>query len=314
LNFHSDLITFVTLAYGVFVPHLKMTSKFQELKSMKIVPLLIDGKQFPSTSQIFAVFSNKLQRELFLAESADAAAATAAADAASKAFKTWKHTPWTTRRDILLRTADIIQQREDDLKEMMCSETSCTSSYAAFQIEFAISCIREIASRISSMVGEVPNMASPDTIGFIFREALGPILLIAPWNAPIILAGRSLASIIGAGCSVVFKASELSPKTHHMLAEAFIESGVPSGVINVIQTSKEDAAVVTETLIAHRAIRKIEFIGSAGVGSKIAQVAAKYLKPVLMEMGDKAAAIILEDANMEQAAATCIFGGQSFLN
>jgi len=89
---------------------------------------------------------------------------------------------------------------------------------------------------------------------------------------------------------------------------------VPSGVINVIQTSREDAAVVTETLIAHRAIRKIEFIGSAGVGSKIAQVAAKYLKPVLMEMGDKAAAIILEDANMEQAAATCIFGGQSFLN
>jgi acyl-CoA reductase-like NAD-dependent aldehyde dehydrogenase len=153
-------------------------------------------------------------------------------------------------------------------------------------------------------------MASPDSMGFIFREALGPILLIAPWNAAIILAGRSLASIIGAGCSVVFKASELSPKTHHMLVEAFIEASVPSGVINVIQTSRENALAVTETLIAHRAIRKIEFIGSAGVGSKIAEVAGKYLKPVLMEMGDKAAAIVLEDANLEEAAATCIFGGK----
>jgi len=279
---------------------------------MKIIPLLIDGAHIPSTGCTFPVFSNKLQRELFLAESAEAAAATAAADSASEAFKTWKHTPWTTRRDILFRTASMIKQREDYLKEMMCAETSCSASYAAFQIEFATSCIREIASRVSSLVGEVPNMASPDTMGFIFREALGPILLIAPWNAPIILAGRSLASIIGAGCSVVFKASELSPKTHHMLAEAFFEAGVPSGVINVIQTSREDAAVVTETLIAHRAIRKIEFIGSAGVGSKIAQVAARHLKPVLMEMGDKAAAIVLEDANLEAAAATCIFGGQSF--
>lgn len=127
-----------------------------------------------------------------------------------------------------------------------------------------------------------------------------------------ILAGRSLASIIGAGCTVVFKASELSPKSHHILAEAFIEASVPSGVINVIQTSREDALTVTETLIAHRAIRKIEFIGSAAVGSKIAQVAGKYLKPVLMEMGHKAAAMVLEDAKLEEAAATCIFGGQSF--
>jgi acyl-CoA reductase-like NAD-dependent aldehyde dehydrogenase len=195
---------------------------------------------------------------------------------------------------------------------MMRAETSCKAFFAAFQIEFATSCIQEIASRISSMVGEVPNVASPDTMGFIFREALGPILLIAPWNALLILAGRSMASIIGAGCSVVFKASELSPKTHHMLAEAFIEAGVPSGVINIIQTGRDSAPAVTEILIEHRAIRKVEFIGSARVGSKIVQAAAKYLKPVLMELGDKAATTVLEDANLEEAAATCIFGGECF--
>lgn len=153
-------------------------------------------------------------------------------------------------------------------------------------------------------------MSSPDTMGIIFREALGAILLIAPWNAALILAGRSLAAILGAGCTVVFKASELSPKTHHMLADVFFEAGVPKGVLNVIQTRREDAPSVTETLIAHPAIRKVEFIGSAVVGSKIAEVAGRHLKPVLMEMGDKAAAIVLEDADMEASAKTCILGGK----
>jgi acyl-CoA reductase-like NAD-dependent aldehyde dehydrogenase len=172
-----------------------------------------------------------------------------------------------TRRDILLRIADIIRRRETDFKEMMMAETSCTIQWAAFQIEFTLSCIRETANKISSLVGEIPNMASLSTsMGFIFREALGPILLTAPWNAATILAGRSLASIVGSGCIVVFKASELSPKTHHMFVEAFVEAGVPSGVINVIQTAREDAAGMTEALVSHRAIRKIEFIWECGGG------------------------------------------------
>ncbi|TVY88639.1 Salicylaldehyde dehydrogenase [Lachnellula willkommii] len=286
-----------------------MSTKLSEVKDMKVVPFLIDGKHETTGARTFPIISNQLQRELCLAQSADSTTAFAAADSASKAFKTWKHTPWMTRRDILLRTADIIRRRETELKETMVAETSCTAQWAEFQIEFTINIIRETASKVSSLVGEIPAMASPsNSFGFIFREALGPILLIAPWNAPTILSGRSLASIIGAGCTVVFKASELSPKTHHMLVEAFLEAGVPSGVINVIQTAREDAAGVTETLISHPAIRKVEFIGSAGVGSKIAELAGKYLKPLLMEMGDKAAAIVLEDAGMEASADICIFG------
>jgi acyl-CoA reductase-like NAD-dependent aldehyde dehydrogenase len=288
-----------------------MTSKYTPVKDLKVVPLLIDGSHSIPGTLTFPVYSNELQQELFQAQSAGPEAATLAADAAGKAFKTWKHTPWTQRRDILLKAADIIRRREVEFKDMMRAETSCAPHFAAFNIEYTISLMKETASRISSMVGEVPNMASSSTLGFIFREALGPILLIAPWNAPMILSGRSLASIVGAGCTVVFKASELSPKTHHMLVEAFREAGVPDGVINVIQTRREDGPEVSETLIAHRAIKKVEFVGSAGVGSKIAQVCGKYLKPILMEMGDKAAAIVLEDASLEQAASICLAGGKS---
>jgi acyl-CoA reductase-like NAD-dependent aldehyde dehydrogenase len=98
-----------------------------------------------------------------------------------------------------------------------------------------------------------------------------------------------------------------------MLVEAFVEAGLPNGVINVIQTCREDSPAATNSLIAHKAIRKVEFIGSAKVGSIIAQECGKCLKPVLMEMGDKATAVVLKDANMEQAARTCIFGGKNTL-
>lgn len=103
--------------------------------------------------------------------------------------------------------------------------------------------------------------------------------------------------------------SEQSPNTHHFLAELFRRAGLPPGVLNVIQTRREDAAAVTEAVIAHRAIRKIEFIGSAAVGSRIAALAGKYLKPTAMELGGKAAALVLEDADLALAAQACVNGG-----
>ncbi len=110
---------------------------------------------------------------------------------------------------------------------------------------------------------------------------------------------------------MVFKASELCPKTHALLASTFRDAGLPASVIGVLQTRREDAPAVTEALIAHPAIRKIEFIGSAPVGKIIGQLGGKYLKPVLMELGGKGPAVVLADANLEDAAQKCISGGGS---
>jgi acyl-CoA reductase-like NAD-dependent aldehyde dehydrogenase len=127
-----------------------------------------------------------------------------------------------------------------------------------------------------------------------------------------VLATKSLASILGAGCTVVFKASELCPRTHHLLVELWIEAGLPSEVINVVQCRREDSPGITEVLISHKAIRKVEFIGSASVGRIIASLSGKYLKPVLMELGGKCPSIILDDLNDEQledaAAKTIRYG------
>lgn len=113
---------------------------------------------------------------------------------------------------------------------------------------------------------------------------------------------------IAAGCTIVVKASEKCPMTHHCLVEAFEEAGVPPGVINMIQTRREDAAAVTEALISHKAVRKIDFIGSQAVGRIVGSLCGKYLKPVLMELGGKGPAIVLDDANLEQAAQFCAIG------
>lgn len=95
-----------------------------------------------------------------------------------------------------------------------------------------------------------------------------------------------------------------------MLLESFEEAGFPKGVINMIQARREDAAAVTEAVVSHKAVRKVDFIGSAAVGSKIGQLCAKYLKPVLMELGGKGPAIVLEDADLEKAALLCAMGGK----
>lgn len=134
---------------------------------------------------------------------------------------------------------------------------------------------------------------------------------------------------LAAGCTIILKASELSPRTQHILAECFEEAGIPKGVIEVIQAKREDAATggfpvvlavqvtllltnltVVEAVISHKDLRKVDFIGSAAVGRRIAATCAKYLKPILMELGGKGPAIVLDDANLETAANLCLLGGK----
>lgn len=125
-----------------------------------------------------------------------------------------------------------------------------------------------------------------------------------------ILALRGISAALAAGCTVVLKASELSPWSHQLILEAFEEAGLPSGVINQIQCSRKDAAQITEAVISHPALRKIEFIGSASVGKISGSVAARYLKPMLMELGDQSPAIVLDDADLKLAAECCVRGGE----
>jgi acyl-CoA reductase-like NAD-dependent aldehyde dehydrogenase len=102
--------------------------------------------------------------------------------------------------------------------------------------------------------------------------------------------------------------SEICPRTHHLIAKLFQQAGFPPGVVNFIQHSPEDAATCFETMISHKAVQKCNFTGSTAVGRHVAQRAAFYLKPVTMELGGKNFAIVLEDADLENAAEQVLFG------
>lgn len=128
------------------------------------------------------------------------------------------------------------------------------------------------------------------------------------WNATLNLCTRALAASIGAGCTTVLKASELCPYTHNLIADIFTTAGAPPGVINFICAARDDASEVTEHLIANEHIRKVDFIGSPSVGKIITATAATYLKPVLLELDGKCPAIVLDDAELEEAAGKCARG------
>jgi acyl-CoA reductase-like NAD-dependent aldehyde dehydrogenase len=271
------------------------------------IPLWIDNNSVQSPST-FSITQASTSTTVHHAHSASSHEATLAADSSWAAFKTWRNSTHTTRRDLILCVADYFATHLDDIAAVQQLETSCTEAWARQNVNGSIAYLKEIAAQVSSVTGTIPPTEKPNTMGFVFKEPIGPILCIAPWNAALILAVRGIASAIAVGCTVVFKASELCPKTHFAITQAFAACGAPPGVINQLQTSRDNAASLTETLIAHAAIRKIEFIGSAAVGRQIGEVAARHLKPIILELGGKCPAIILDDADLREAAKQCALG------
>jgi len=126
-----------------------------------------------------------------------------------------------------------------------------------------------------------------------------------------VLAARAIAYPIAFGNTVVFRASETSPHTHMLVAEACVEAGLPPGVLNLITNAPQDAPEVIDALIAHKAVRRVNFTGSTRVGRIIAQKAAFHLKRCLLELGGKSPLVVLDDANVDEAVKAAVFG--SFL-
>jgi acyl-CoA reductase-like NAD-dependent aldehyde dehydrogenase len=115
----------------------------------------------------------------------------------------------------------------------------------------------------------------------LVRDPVGVVFAISPWNAPITLSLRAIATPLICGNTVVFKASEYSPLSQRTVVEAFIEAGIPKGVINFLMFSTQDAPARTEEIIAMRPVRRINFTGSDRVGRLIAQTCGRHLKQVL---------------------------------
>ncbi len=235
-----------------------------------------------------------------------------AADAAQSAFPAWSALGPNARRAALNRAADELAKRGDDFVKSMAAEVGATEGWARFNVMLATGMIREAASITTQIGGEVIPSDKPGCMAFSIRQPAGVVLGIAPWNAPVILGVRAVATPLACGNTVVFKGSELCPRTHQLIAEAFEAAGLPKGAVSFVSNAPEDAGDVVGALIDHPAVRRINFTGSTRVGRIVAQRAAKHMKPVLLELGGKAPLIVLEDADLDEAVKAAAFG--AFMN
>ena len=251
-------------------------------------------------------FTGKLATRAAAAGVADAKAAV---ESAAAAFKTWSQTGPGERRAILLKAADVMAGKVGEFTTLMIEETGATAPWAGFNVMLASNMLREAASMTTQISGEViPSNNPAISLAMGIRQPAGVVLGIAPWNAPVILGTRAVAMPLACGNTVVLKASESCPGVHRLIGQCLVEAGIPAGVINVITNDPKDAAAVVEALIAHPAVRRVNFTGSTGVGKRIGELAGKYLKPALLELGGKAPLVVLDDADIDGAVNAAIFG------
>ncbi|KAH6696465.1 Aldehyde/histidinol dehydrogenase [Leptodontidium sp. MPI-SDFR-AT-0119] len=276
-----------------------------------IVPQLINGKDV-ITPKSFQVVAPKTGNLLYKCSCVSVPEALSAVDAAQAAFRLWRGVPPSQKRDLFLNAAAILKRRRSELEGYMCQETGATDGWASFNITTAVDGLRDVAGRTACVGGMLPISNDQGTMAVVLKEPLGVKLGIAPWNAPYILGFPAVTYALAAGSTVILKAAELSPRCSWAIGDVFRDARLPAGVLNVIVHHASDAASVTQALIEAPQIKKVNFTGSTAVGKIIGQLAAANVKPVLLELGGKASAIVCEDADLALAAAETARG--AFLN
>lgn len=282
-----------------------------ENKELPFIPLFIGGTFRPATTDTtFDVRNPATGQVVEHAAAASAQDCQLAIEAAGNAFDSWKATTPAFKSNILRKVADLIisARFQEKIIQIATQETGVPPQTGALT---NITAIRDYILAAAEGPYEAKGEILPSDFGakvFVEKRPLGVIFIISPWNSPLGLSLITTLPALAAGNTVVHKTSENSPGTQLIAAELLKEAGIPDGVFNVIHTAKEDAASRVAEIIAHPLIRKIGFTGSDHIGRIIATEAAKYLKPVILELGGKAPAIVLNDAKIDVAARGIIAG------
>ena len=276
---------------------------------MQNLQLYIGGQHCPASDNATFERKNPVTGEtVTVAAAATLDDAAKAIDAAASAFPAWSQTGPGERRKMLLDAASSLNNRADDIVLAMKEEIGATEGWARFNVMLASNMLIEAASLTTQIKGEIIPSNRPGSMAMAVRQPAGVVLAMAPWNAPVILGVRSIATPLACGNTVVMKTSELCPRTHALIVEAVSQGGLPDGVLNAISNAPDDAPALVEAMIANPAIRRVNFTGSTRVGKVIGELAGRHLKPALLELGGKAPMILLEDADIEAAVAAAGFG------
>lgn len=227
--------------------------------------------------------------------------------AARKAFDEgpWPRMTGAERSNILLRAADLIAAKADDLAFLDCIESGKPISQAKGELSGAADIWRYAAALARDLHGESYNTLGEGTLGVVLREAIGVVSIITPWNFPFLIVSQKLPFALAAGCTTVVKPSELTSGSTLLLGEILIEAGVPAGVVNIVTgTGPEVGSVMT----THPDVDMVSFTGSTGVGRLTMANAAQTLKKVSLELGGKNPQIVFPDVDLDAFIDAAVFG------
>ncbi|KAL1900295.1 hypothetical protein Sste5346_002606 [Sporothrix stenoceras] len=275
--------------------------------------LYIAGQHVASeSSNTFPVMNPMTGEAVYQCASASPADYATAIDEAYTAYQSWSRLGPSARRNVLLKAADIMESYLDkDAVDILSAEVSATRSWVKANIMSTAGVFRENAALATHIKGEIVPADRPGTTILVNREAVGVVLAISPWNMPVTLTARAVCCPLICGNAVLLKPSEYSPKSQYLVVRALIEAGLPKGVLQFLPTSAADAPRSTEFAVTHPKVSRTNFTGGHRVGGIIASLSAKHIKKCLLELGGKAAVIVLHDADLDAAADAVTFGAMS---
>jgi succinate-semialdehyde dehydrogenase/glutarate-semialdehyde dehydrogenase len=222
-----------------------------------------------------------------------------ALEAADKGFRIWRKVSAFDRSKIMRKAADILRERADAIARLLTQEQGKPLPEAKGETLAGADVIDWFAEEARRAYGRVVPARTEGVYQLVLKEPVGPVAAFTPWNFPINQVVRKLSGALAAGCSIIVKAPEETPASPAELIRAFVDAGVPAGVINLVYGVP---AEISEYLIPHPIIRKISFTGSTVVGKHLAAIAGAHMKRVTMELGGHAPAIVFDDADVDIAS------------
>jgi acyl-CoA reductase-like NAD-dependent aldehyde dehydrogenase len=248
---------------------------------------------------VSAVLNPATEETLAEIESAGVEEADAAVARAKAAYPAWRAVAPADRARLLRRLATLVEEQHEELARIESRNVGKPISGARGEVAMVAQVFHFYAGAVDKHYGETIPVAGG--VDMTFREPLGVVGLITPWNFPLNIASWKLGPALACGNTVVLKPAELTPLSTLRLAELALEAGIPEGVVNIVVGK---GSVVGQRLIEHPDVAKIGFTGSTEVGQQVMRGAAGTIKRVTLELGGKSANVIFADADLEKAAAS----------
>ena len=227
-----------------------------------------------------------------------------AVEAAAVAFKSWSKMPAKERASYLRKWHDLILENADDLGALMTAEQGKPLSEAIGEVKYGAGFIEFYAEECKRVMGDIIPTVANDRRLLVYKQPVGVVGCITPWNFPNAMITRKAAPAMAAGCTVVIKPDAGTPLSALALCELAERAGIPAGVLNVVVGS--DAQAIGEVLTQHEKIAKFTFTGSTAVGKILMAQCASTVKKISLELGGNAPFIVFDDADVDEAVTHCV--------